>query len=79
MYKDVQFVPDIKAAREKLKLLWIGCGNKDGLWGISESVHQYLNEISVPHIWNADTNGHDNIEWDRNLYLFSQHIFKGIR
>ncbi|GAA0527839.1 alpha/beta hydrolase [Chitinophaga japonensis] len=75
MYIDVQFVPDVKAAREELKLLWIGCGNKDGLWEISERAHQYLDEINVPHIWNADTNGHDNIEWDRNLYLFSRYIF----
>lgn len=76
MYTDVQFVPDIKAAREKLKLLWIGCGNKDGLFRISEKAHQYLSETGIPHIWNVDTNGHDNTEWDRNLYLFSQQIFK---
>lgn len=76
MYTDVQFVPDINAAREKLKLLWLGCGTKDGLFRISEKAHQYLNEIGMPHIWNVDTNGHDNAEWDRNLYLFSQHIFK---
>ncbi|MBS0030543.1 alpha/beta hydrolase [Chitinophaga sp. 22321] len=78
MYADVKFIPDIEAARGKMKLLWIGCGNKDGLFGISEKAHQYLNEIGMPHIWNVDTNGHDNKEWDRNLYLFSQHIFKGL-
>lgn len=76
MYTDVQFVPDTNAAREKLKLLWLGCGTKDGLFKISEKAHQYLNEIGIPHIWNVDGNGHDNTEWDNNLYLFSQHIFK---
>ncbi|HEY8956285.1 alpha/beta hydrolase [Chitinophaga sp.] len=76
MYTDVQFVPDIKAAREKMKLLWIGCGNKDGLFRVSEKAHQYLSETGIPHVWNVDTNGHDNNEWDRNLYLFSQQIFK---
>ncbi|NLR77152.1 esterase family protein [Chitinophaga eiseniae] len=76
MYTDVKFIPDINAAREQLKLLWIGCGTKDGLLNINEKAHQYLNEIGMPHIWNVDTNGHDNAEWDRNLYLFSQHIFK---
>lgn len=75
MYTDVRFVPDTKVAREKLKLLWIACGNKDGLFGISEKAHQYLSEIGVTHVWNVDTNGHDNTEWDRNLYLFSQRIF----
>jgi hypothetical protein len=24
----------------------------------------------------VDGNAHDNTEWDNNLYLFSQHIFK---
>lgn len=70
MYTDVPFVPDIKAAREKLKLLWLGCGNSDGLFRISEKAHQYLKEVDIPHVWNVDANGHDNIEWDRNLYLF---------
>ena len=30
------------AAKEKLKLLWIACGNKDGLIRISQGVHAYL-------------------------------------
>lgn len=76
MYADVKLIPDIKAAQKKLKLLWVACGNKDGLFSISERTHQYLNEIGVTHIWSVDTNEHDNMEWDRNLYLFSQHIFK---
>lgn len=76
MYTDVKLVPDVKAAQEKVKLLWVACGNKDGLWGISEKVHQHLNEIGVSHVWSVDTNGHDNKTWDRNLYLFSQRIFK---
>ncbi|MGN7823398.1 alpha/beta hydrolase-fold protein [Chitinophaga sp. 22536] len=75
MYTNVPFIPDLKAAREQLKLLWIGCGNKDGLFGISEKAHQYLSGIGMPHVWNVDTNGHDNTEWDRNLYLFAQQIF----
>lgn len=76
MYKDVKFIPDIKAAKKKLKLLWLGCGNKDGLFANSEKAHLYLNEIGFPHIWNVDTNGHDNKEWDRNLYLFAQYLFR---
>ncbi len=69
-------VPDPKAAREKLKLLWLGCGNKDGLMRISRGVHDYLQENNVPHIWHVDSNGHDATEWANNLYLFAQHLFK---
>lgn len=76
MYTNVEFIPDVKNTRGKLKLLWVACGRKDGLFGISEKVHQYLDGAGVPHVWSVDANGHDNIEWDRNLYLFLQHIFK---
>jgi len=71
-----ELVPDPAAAREKLKLLWLACGNKDGLIRISQGVHNYLKEKSVPHIWHVDSNGHDATEWANNLYLFAQHIFK---
>jgi enterochelin esterase-like enzyme len=71
-----ELVPDPTAAREKLKLLWLACGNKDGLIRISQGVHNYLKEKSVPHIWHVDSNAHDATEWANNLYLFAQHIFK---
>jgi hypothetical protein len=71
-----ELVPDPAAAKEKLKLLWIACGNKDGLIRISQGVHNYLKEKGVPHVWHVDSNGHDGTEWANNLYLFAQHLFK---
>ncbi|MEN6426542.1 MAG: endo-1,4-beta-xylanase [Phycisphaerales bacterium] len=71
-----ELVPDPAAAREKLKLLWLGCGNKDGLIRISQGVHNYLKENNVPHVWHVDSNAHDGTEWANNLYLFAQHVFK---
>ncbi len=71
-----QLVPDPAAARDRLKLLWLACGNKDGLIRISQGVHTYLKEHNVPHIWHVDSNGHDAIEWRNNLYLFVQHLFQ---
>jgi enterochelin esterase-like enzyme len=68
-------VPDPSVPKQ-LKLIWLGCGNKDGLIRISQAVHQYLKENGVPHVWHVDGNAHDTTEWDNNLYLFSQHIFK---
>jgi enterochelin esterase-like enzyme len=70
-----QLVPDPAAAAQKLKLLWLSCGNKDGLIGIAQGVHAYLKEKNVPHIWNVDSNAHDTPEWRNNLYLFAQRIF----
>ena len=76
MNNDVEFLPDPVAAKEKLKLLWIACGNRDGLIRVSQGVHNYLKEKDVPHVWHVDGNAHDGTEWANNLYLFAQKIFR---
>jgi enterochelin esterase-like enzyme len=70
-----QLLPEPDAARQ-LKLLWLSCGNKDGLIRISQGVHAYLKEKNIPHVWHVDGNGHDATHWRNNLWLFSQRIFK---
>lgn len=71
-----QLVPDPAAATSQLKLLWLSCGNKDGLIRISQGVHAYLKERQVPHVWHVDGNGHDPTHWKSNLWLFAQRIFQ---
>jgi enterochelin esterase-like enzyme len=71
-----ELVPDPAAAREKLKLLYVSCGNKDGLINVSQRVHTYLKEQNVPHIWNVDDHGHDGPTWANNVYHFAQRIFR---
>jgi enterochelin esterase-like enzyme len=71
-----ELVPDPEAATKKLKLLWISCGNKDGLIRISQGVHAYLKEKNVPHIWHVDEHAHDFQHWKKALFQFSQLIFK---
>lgn len=71
-----QLVPEPAVAKQKLKLLWISCGNKDGLIRISQGVHAQLKEKGVPHIWHVDSNAHDTPEWKNNLYLFAQRLFR---
>jgi enterochelin esterase-like enzyme len=71
-----ELVPDPNEAKQKLKLLWISCGDKDGLINISQSVHAYLKEKNVPHIWHVDSGAHDFSVWKNDLYLFSQRIFR---
>ncbi len=72
----VELVPDPAAATRQLKLLWLSCGNKDGLIRIGQGLHAYLKENGVPHVWHVDGNGHDPAHWRNNLWLFSQRIFK---
>jgi enterochelin esterase-like enzyme len=71
-----ELVPDPAATASQLKLLWISCGNKDGLIRISQGVHTYLKEKNVPHIWHVDDNAHDFRHWKNALFHFSQLIFK---
>ena len=72
---ETKLVPDLAAAKKKLKVLWLACGSKDGLFSVSQRVHQYFKEQGIPHVWNVDSNAHDDTEWANNLYLFTQHIF----
>ena len=71
-----ELAPDPTKAKEKLKLLWVACGKKDGLIRISQGVHAYLKEKGVPHVWHVDGNAHDPTEWRNNLWLFAQRIFR---
>jgi len=69
-----QLLPDPNAAKQ-LKLLWLSCGNKDGLISISQGVHSYLKEKKIPHIWHVASHGHDAPEWKQALYYFVQQLF----
>ena len=70
-----ELVPNPAKTREQLKLLWLSCGNKDDLIGISQRMQRYLKKNDVPHIWNVDANGHDPTHWRNNLYHFAQLLF----
>jgi enterochelin esterase-like enzyme len=71
-----ELVPDPEKATKQLKLLYVSCGNKDGLIRISQGVHAYLKEKNVPHIWHVDDHAHDFQHWKKGLYNFSQLVFK---
>ena len=71
-----ELVPDPGKAASQLKLLYLSCGNKDGLIRVSQNVHAYLKEKNVPHIWHVDEHAHDFKHWRKALYQFSQLIFK---
>ncbi|WP_207911237.1 alpha/beta hydrolase [Roseateles saccharophilus] len=64
------------AARHQLKLLYLSCGNRDGLINISQSMHRELRDLGIPHVWNVDEYGHDRESWAENLYHFAQRLFR---
>lgn len=71
-----ELVPNPAEAVKKLKLLWISCGNEDGLITFSQRLHQYCKDNKVPHIWHVEPGKHEFPVWKSDLYYFSQQIFK---
>jgi len=74
-YAPDQLVPD-PAKAAKLDLLWLSCGDQDGLIFICQRTHAYLKAHNIPHIWHLDSGHHDFAVWKNDLYLFSQLIFR---
>jgi enterochelin esterase-like enzyme len=71
-------VPKIQQAKDKLNLLWIGCGDKDNLITGSWNLHQGLVKAKIDHVWYVDTGVHEVPVWNNNLYLFAQMLFKPV-
>ncbi|MBV9868962.1 MAG: family 43 glycosylhydrolase [Abitibacteriaceae bacterium] len=71
-----KLLPNPDEARQKLKLLWVACGDKDGLLFIAQRTHRYLAEHQVPHIWHVGPGEHNFVFWKQNLYYFAQDLFK---
>jgi len=62
-----QLIPDPEEARNNLKLLWISCGDNDGLIRISRRTHEYLEAKNVPHIYYIEPGVHDFKVWKNDL------------
>lgn len=73
-----QLVPDPEYARKNLKVLWISCGDNDGLISFSRRTHDYLVANGVPHIYYIEPGVHDFKVWKNSLYMFSQLLFKPV-
>lgn len=72
-----KLLPD-PAKAKNLKLLWISCGDADGLMPFSKRTHDYLAQNKIPHIFYIEPGGHDFKVWKNDLYIFSQLIFKPV-
>ena len=72
-----ELVPNPEETKMKLKLLWLSCGDQDGLLNFSKRTHDYLVKNDVPHgYYVIPGGGHDFKVWKESLYQFSQIIFK---
>lgn len=73
-----ELVPNPEETKRQLKLLWISCGDNDGLITFSKRTHDYLRQHDVPHIYYIEPGVHDFKVWKNGLYMFSQFLFKPV-
>ncbi len=71
-----ELIAEPKTANDKLRLLWVSCGDQDGLMNVSKKFHDDLTEMNVSHAWHVDSGGHTWPVWKNNLYLLSQRLFQ---
>jgi enterochelin esterase-like enzyme len=70
-------IKDADAATKQLKLLYVSCGDQDGLFRISQNVHAKLDEKKVPHVYHVIAGGkHDFKVWKADFYHFAQRVFQ---
>jgi enterochelin esterase-like enzyme len=75
--RPADLIKDPAEAAKKLKLLYVACGDKDGLFRISEGVHKMLDQNKVPHEYRViPGGGHDFKVWKSDLYYFAQLVFR---
>ena len=75
--RPADLLKDPAEAAKKLRLLYVACGDKDGLLRISKGVHDMLDEKKVPHIYRVIPDGkHDFKVWKSDLYHFAQLLFR---
>jgi enterochelin esterase-like enzyme len=60
----------------KAKLIYISCGESDGLLKISENMHNYLLSKSISHEYFTEPGQHDFKFWKSSLYRYAQLLFK---
>jgi enterochelin esterase-like enzyme len=75
--RPADLIKDHAEATKKLRLLYVACGDQDGLLRISQGVHAMLDENKVPHIYRVIPGGrHDFKVWKSDLYHFAQLLFR---
>jgi enterochelin esterase-like enzyme len=73
-----ELAPDPQEIKNKVKLLWISCGDKDNLITFSKRTSDYFNSHTVPHVYYIDHGYHDFNVWKNSLYMYSQMLFKPV-
>lgn len=72
-----QLFPDLPArAKDHLRLLWIGCGEQDGLFGANQKLSDWMTQKGVHHTWVHIPGQHSFRVWRRFLADFAPLLFQ---
>ncbi len=65
-----------QTANRELRLLWIGCGEQDGLLGANRNLSGWLHSKGILHTWVQSSGGHSFRVWRRYLSEFAPLLFR---
>ncbi len=63
-------------ANRRLRLLWVGCGTEDGLFGASKQFSGFLTDNKIKHTFRESGGAHTWMVWRRYLNEISPLLFK---
>jgi enterochelin esterase-like enzyme len=66
---------DAKKVNSSLKVLWMGCGTDDGLFGPNKEFSEFLTKSGITHTFVASTGAHTWINWRRYLLEVAPKMF----
>jgi len=67
---------DSKGTNQKIKTLWIGCGQQDSLFGRSRNLSELLTKYQVRHIFHPTDGVHNYTVWRKYLAEFAPLLFR---
>jgi enterochelin esterase family protein len=65
-----------EAINSQLRLLWIACGQQDGLIGTNKKLVEWLKSKGIKLTWVETPGGHSFLVWRRNLADFAHLLFR---
>jgi enterochelin esterase family protein len=67
---------DSKGTNEKLKTLWIGCGQQDSLFPRSKNLSDLLTKYEVKHVFHPTDGVHNYTVWRKYLAAYAPLLFR---
>jgi enterochelin esterase family protein len=69
-------IANARDSNSKLKLLWVGCGTEDSLFGASKNFSEFLSAHDIKHTFRETTGAHTWMVWRRYLNEVAPLLFR---